>query len=63
MGEVYVKVGSDKTRKYALRRNMFEPADKQFKSEGSGLQFDVGLEIHGDLIKQRGFGFKNTKEI
>lgn len=28
MGEVYVKIGSDKTRKYALRRNLFQPADK-----------------------------------
>ncbi len=63
MGEVYVKVGSDKTRKYALRRNMFEPADKQFQGEGLGLEFDVSLEIHSDLIKQRGMGFKNTKNI
>jgi len=30
MGEVYVRVGADKTRKYALRRNLFESADKEF---------------------------------
>ena len=63
LGEVYIKVDSDKNRKYVLRRNLFEAVEKEEVSEGKGISFEVTLRAHEDLMKQRSYGYENKKKL